>query len=420
MKHLSLGLAACAVFVTAVAFSRHGGPAALKVESQKRNPWTHLNVNNGPETFQFAVVSDRTGGHRAQVFSRAVDRLNLLQPEFVVSVGDLIEGGKKKPEQIENEWKEFDGYVKKLQMPFFYVPGNHDTALAGNDAIWKERYGRRYYHFVYRNVLFLCLNTDDHEGGSGAPRLGMEQVAYARKALADNRGVRWTIVLLHKPIWTADNLKKRGWLAVERALADRPYTVFCGHVHRYRKFVRQGRDYYQLATTGGGSKMRGIPYGEFDQIVWVTMKKDGPVLANVLLNSVLTDDLSVPESSEKGVTPAKLPPIHPVRGTVYFEGVPVSGAFVTFSRVVEKTKRTIRADAMTEADGSFQMSTLRANDGVPEGTYQVTIVQRRPLLKPDGTAGPNLLPARYADVKTSGLSVEVKVGVGEVKFELTR
>src|SRR5262245_7465025 len=142
MKHLILGLAACIVVVTAVAFSRHAGPAGLKLDSQPRNPWTHAKLNNGPETFQFAIVSDRTGGHRAKVFSQAVDRLNLMQPEFVVSVGDLVEGGKKKPEALEAEWKEFDGYVKKLQMPFFYVPGNHDVGNEGTRKLWMDRYGR--------------------------------------------------------------------------------------------------------------------------------------------------------------------------------------------------------------------------------------------------------------------------------------
>src|SRR5262249_1081412 len=156
----------------------------------------------------------------------------------------------------------------------------------------------RYYHFVYRDVLFLCLNTDDHEGEVSPPHLGQKQVAYVQKALADNAKVNWTLVFLHKPIWTAPNQKKRGWAAVEKALAKRPYQVFSGHVHRYQKFVRQGRNYYQLATTGGGSRLRGVGYGEFDHVAWVTMKKDGPVIANILLDSVLPDDLKVPESAE--------------------------------------------------------------------------------------------------------------------------
>ncbi len=58
---------------------------------EERNPVTHLRFNDDPADFQFAIVSDRTGGHRARIFSRAIEQLNLMQPEFVVSVGDLIE-----------------------------------------------------------------------------------------------------------------------------------------------------------------------------------------------------------------------------------------------------------------------------------------------------------------------------------------
>lgn len=46
-----------------------------------------------PQTlFTFAIVSDRTGWHRPGVFESAMARLNWLSPDFVMSVGDLIEG----------------------------------------------------------------------------------------------------------------------------------------------------------------------------------------------------------------------------------------------------------------------------------------------------------------------------------------
>ncbi len=60
----------------------------LKIETQSVNPWTDLDLNNRPENFQFAIVTDRTGGHRPGVFPSACRKLNLLQPEFVMSVGD--------------------------------------------------------------------------------------------------------------------------------------------------------------------------------------------------------------------------------------------------------------------------------------------------------------------------------------------
>jgi hypothetical protein len=411
-----IGAAVLALVAGAVAFSTRNKQADLVIEKEKANPWTNLELNNDPDQFQFAIVSDRTGGHRAQVFSQAVARINLMQPQFVLCVGDLIEGGKKKPEQVLAEWKEFDGYVNQLQMPFYYVPGNHDVAFAQNDKIWQDRYGRRWYHFVYRKVLFLCLNTEDPPGSSS---IGKEQVAYAKKALEDNKDVRHTIVALHKPVWTYPEKTRAGWLEVEKALADRKYTVFCGHVHRYRKYVRQGRNYYQLATTGGGSKMRGVEYGEFDHVVWVTMKKDGPVFANLLLDGILPDDLKTPESSEKGQA-RKLLKTVPVRGEVCCDGGALPGAYLTFTRIEDKGGTAVRGDAMSEGDGSFRVSTYSAFDGLPEGKYAVTAVQRRPFRRQDGSDGPNLLPEKYAAAKTSGLTIEVKQGMGPVRLELKR
>ncbi len=104
-------------------------PAPAKIiidQSGSVHPWSHLEVNNDPGNFQFAIVTDRTGGHRAGVFMDAVNKLNLLQPEFVVSVGDMIEGYTRNEEKIYREWDELNGFIEKLQMPYFYVPGNHD------------------------------------------------------------------------------------------------------------------------------------------------------------------------------------------------------------------------------------------------------------------------------------------------------
>lgn len=415
-------LVAC-LLGAALALSGRGKPVGekpageLAVQVEGRNPWTHTNLNNGPDEFQFAIVSDRTGGHRADVFSRAVEKLNLLQPEFVLSVGDLIEGGNKDDKKLAAEWSELDGYVKRLRMPFFYVPGNHDYGHEKTARFWKEKFGASYYHFTYKNVLFLCLNTDDPPG-SGAGHLGEEQIAYARRVLAANRGVRWTIVAMHKPIWTSTRLHESGWLDVEKALDDRPYTVFVGHVHRYHKFVRNGRSYYQLATTGGASKMRGLSYGEFDHLVWVTMKRSGPVLANVLLDAVLPEDLSTPATNEPGVSTAQQKPTRPVRGQLFYEGTPAAGAYVVFQRIDGQDKRAVRAEGMVEADGSFTLSTYRANDGVPEGDYAVTVVWRKPFVDGNGKPGPNILPARYAKAETSGLKAIIKPGPNDVVLEL--
>jgi serine/threonine-protein phosphatase CPPED1 len=416
VKRFLLAIAAVVVLTAAVAFSNVVPPSVtsfLQVKVEDRNPWSNLRVNNDPEDFQFVIVSDRTGGHREKVFSRAVEQINLMQPEFVVSVGDLIEGYSDKPERLEAEWREFQGYVAKLKMPFFYVPGNHDIANKVQEKLWQDKFGRRYFHFVYKNVLFLLLCSEDPPGSSA---ISPDQLAYVKKALEDNPNVRWTVVALHKPIWAAANLEKNGWLEVEKLLNGRKYTAFAGHVHRYQKFVRNGMNHYQLATTGGGSRLRGVRYGEFDHVVWVTMKKDGPVLANIMLDGILPENLERPASDEPGVA-REVKPTQPVKGKVYLDGTPAVGATVVFQSKSAEARRGVRGDAVVEGDGSFVLSTYGAFDGAPVGDYAVTVTLREP---PDlqGKSGPNQLPEKYASPDTSGLTATVKAGVNEFTFEL--
>jgi predicted phosphodiesterase len=261
--------------------------AALKVQVEDRNPWTTLALNNQPRNFQFAIVTDRTGGHRPGVFAEAVRKINLMQPEFVVSVGDLIEGYSEDPGQWALEWAEFQGKVQQLQMPFFYVPGNHDIANPNMSANWARKFGRSYYEFRYHDTLFVALNSEDPPKVEPY-RISPEQQRWFADVLQKNQDVRWTFVFLHKPAWVfADaDPEETGWAGIERALGDRGATIFAGHVHNYARFERNGRDYIMLATTGGGSKLRGKAEGEFDQIVWVTMKDNGPVIANLLLDGI--------------------------------------------------------------------------------------------------------------------------------------
>ena len=269
-----------------------GDKADFQAKREAVNPWTHLKFNNAPSTFRFAIVSDRTGGPRAGVFERAVEQLNILQPEFVVCVGDLVDGDDD-PAVFNEQWKEFNGWISKLEMPFFYLPGNHDLYNLKMHDRWKELFGRRYYHFVYKNVLFLMLNSEDPGGKKAPGKFSAEQIAYFKNVLAENKDVRWTLVYLHRPIWNNKNVEKTGWPAIEQALQGRRFTVFCGHEHIYAREIRGSSKFYTFATTGGSSKLRGTPFGEFDHIVWVTMKADGPILANLMQEGIFPEDVTV-------------------------------------------------------------------------------------------------------------------------------
>jgi hypothetical protein len=191
------------------------------------------------------------------------------------------------------EWSEFCSKVEELQMPFFFCAGNHDISNLPMREDWAQRFGRSYYHFRYRDVLFVVLNTEDPPDTEEPYNFSVLQQEWARSVLDRNQDVRWTFVILHKPTWTYTETDPiaSGWTAIEETLAGRPYTVFAGHKHEYAKYIRRGQEYYMLATTGGGSNLSGLANGKFDHFVWVTMKDGEPVIANLLLDGIENEDV---------------------------------------------------------------------------------------------------------------------------------
>lgn len=279
-------------------------------------PWTQTDPNYDAQAIRFAVFSDLTGGEREDVFSVAVEQMNLLRPELIVNVGDLIEGAADQKE-IDRQWQSFDDRADRSTAPILYTGGNHDLLGVEVREAWERRNGPRYYHVRYRDVLFLILDTEDHSLERVREIAGMQQQAikiakesgweafaeteyanlpedetgmispaqarYMRDAIADNADVKWTFILMHKAPWANDDMAT--WQSIEAALGEQPYTVFNGHRHTYEHTRRNGRDYIRLATTGGvflpesGQSM--------DHIVWVTVDAQGAHIANLAMSGIL-------------------------------------------------------------------------------------------------------------------------------------
>jgi len=290
----------------------------FQAEIDSVNPWTNLDFYNDPNHFKFAIVTDRTGGLRPGIFAEAVHKLNLLMPEFVMSVGDFISGVTTDLDQINREWTEFDSILAPLKVPFFYLPGNHDISNDIMREYWNKKFGRAYYHFIYKNVLFVALDSNPED----AETINEDQIAYVKNSLEENPNVKWTLVFLHHPLWLYGEYAG-GFTEIEKLLENRPHTVIAGHIHRYMYQVRNKTNYSTLETTGGGSQLRGPRFGEFDHVTLVTMTDEGPQLANLRLEGILPHDVTTMEDYEitrKLIQSTQLNPIVLTKPGLNFEG----------------------------------------------------------------------------------------------------
>jgi 3',5'-cyclic AMP phosphodiesterase CpdA len=285
-------------------------------------PWTSTDFTSDPAAFQFVIIGDRTGGANAEhTFALAVEQINLLQPEFIVNVGDMIEGYSDDKAELNAEWDEVDAMLGRLDMPFFRVPGNHDIANNVAQEVWRERHGATYYHFRYKDVLFLVLDSEDPpreapEGirdklevynrlqvedpakaqamlaefmsdeavvaALGKPvEFGGEQLAFIRDTLAEYADVRWTFLFLHEPAWENPS---ESFNAIQELLADRRHTFFAGHLHYYDYDNIDGHEYITVGPAGASFHHDGP--GNVDHLIWVTMTDEGPQIGNVALKGI--------------------------------------------------------------------------------------------------------------------------------------
>ena len=279
-------------------------------------PWSSEDFEDTEEDFIFAIISDLNGGERPGIYSQAVSQLNRLDPTFVLSVGDLIDGGTEDTLQLKKEWDSFDARTRELKMPFFYLGGNHDLTNMAMRDFWKNRYGPCYYHFRYKDVLFLMMDSEDYsekrmmeiyhardtairildghmEGNyqestyykmpeRSMGNLGEEQVVYFRDVLEENQDVRWTFVLMHKPLWMREG--EGSLVPLEEALEGRNYTVINGHFHTYSHRKRNAMDYLILGTTGGSQAPKDP--NSFDHITLVHMAEQ-PEITHLKMEGVL-------------------------------------------------------------------------------------------------------------------------------------
>ena len=189
---------------------------------------------------------------------RVVELINSLpdRPDFVIHTGDVV--ADPQPSAYRLAARVFAA----LEMPVYYVNGNHDTALdirkylpmgpsmpAGSDP------GRLSYAFEVRGYRFLVLDArgpDEIDPHGLLPESQLELVA--QEATSEGPPLS---VFVHYPvlslnsIWMDNNMLIQNGDELHKALLPawrRLRGVFIGHIHQNMQTSRDGITYYSTAS----------------------------------------------------------------------------------------------------------------------------------------------------------------------------
>ena len=246
------------------------------------------------ETFTFGMFGDQTGTHdpaaTLKVLEYAIGEMNLLGPDLVMTVGDMINGYNQREAWLA-EMGDFMRVMNRLDMPWFPVAGNHDVYWRGegrpeneHDEDYERYFGPLWYAFEHKGCWFFALYSDEGDPETGEKNfskaasqvMSPQQTQWLKDTLNKARRAHHVFLFLHHPRWTGGGYGD-DWDRIHTILkeAGNVSAVFAGHTHRMKyNGKRDGIEYFTLGTTGGVINEHNPPRGLQHHYDLVTVRGD--------------------------------------------------------------------------------------------------------------------------------------------------
>jgi 3',5'-cyclic AMP phosphodiesterase CpdA len=215
---------------------------------------TPSNPNND---FRFSILGDRTGDAEPQVYEAVWHDVALLHPDFVINVGDTIQGGNDTT--AEAEWRALRPIWDRYKLPQFFTPGNHDIWSAISGKVYEKQTGHpAFYGFNFQDAHFTVLDNSQTEN------LSDQQMEFLERDLQQNKDRDPKFVLFHKPFWLIPVMFQSSQFPFHQLVKKYGVQyVISGHGHQYRRSVQDGIVYLEAGSSGGKLKGQGFERGWF-------------------------------------------------------------------------------------------------------------------------------------------------------------
>ncbi|SMP66969.1 Calcineurin-like phosphoesterase [Neorhodopirellula lusitana] len=267
------------------------------------------------DAFHFVIYGDRTSGVPAglKVLEQAVVDTNLLDPDLVMTVGDLVQGYNESPKWM-TEMTEYRDIMEKLKMRWFPVAGNHDVYWRGkgeapqgqHESNYEEHFGPLWYSFEHKNSGFIVLYSDEGDPVTNEKsfsegrlqKMSDEQLKFLQQSLELHKDLDHVFVFLHHPRWIGGGYAGGNWDVVHGMLRDagNVSAVFAGHIHHMRfDGPKDGIAYYALAATGGNLSADIPDAGYLHHLNIVTVRPESVTVAALPVGAVIDPTDFTPE-----------------------------------------------------------------------------------------------------------------------------
>jgi predicted phosphodiesterase len=228
-------------------------------------------VEEPKNNFRFAILGDRTGGAQPQIYGRVWREVDLFHPDFVINVGDTIQG--REDETALSQWTALRPiWARYSHYPLYFTPGNHDVWSDFSRSLYEQESKRpAFYSFTYEDAHFTVLDT------SITRELTPEQMQFLEQDLQANRDKDPKFVFFHHPYWIRLLDEGQDFPLHQIAKANGVDYIISGHGHVFVKREYEGIVYMEVGSSGGnmtGALERGEGFrdGRFYHWVWGDVK----------------------------------------------------------------------------------------------------------------------------------------------------
>jgi hypothetical protein len=235
---------------------------------------------------RFAIIGDRTSEATPGIYEEIVAEVENMKPDFVITVGDAIQGYTDDTLRLNSEWDEYFSIIKPLTMPIYLTPGNHDITNEVELGSYQHRVGKPHYSFDVRNYHFIVLDVTRWESSEELPS---DELAWLTKDLDEHKGAAKTLVFYHKPFWYDSIVMGKPDTLHSLFVKGGVDAVFNGHFHTYFSSKIDGILYTAVGSSGGITDA--LPTDLKYHFTWVTIDDNGISIAPIKIGSVNAWDI---------------------------------------------------------------------------------------------------------------------------------